>query len=147
MIAALAAYGGLFSAALVAATLLPAQSEALLVALLIAGKQNPYLLVLVATAGNTLGSLINWILGRGIERFKNKRWFPVSEKAMARAEAFYRRYGRWSLLLSWAPVIGDPLTLVAGMLRESLLPFLLIVGFAKMVRYIVLALVVFGWFH
>ncbi len=145
MMTGLASYIGLFSAALIAATLLPAQSEGLLVALIVAAKLNPWALVAVAAVGNTLGSLINWVLGRGIERFKDKRWFPVKPAAMARGEAFYQRYGKWSLLLSWAPVIGDPLTLVAGVLREPLVPFLLIVGFAKTVRYVVLALVTLGW--
>jgi membrane protein YqaA with SNARE-associated domain len=145
VIGTLAALGGLFTASLVAATLLPAQSEGVLVALIFAGKQNPWLLVGVATVGNTLGSLVNWILGRGIERFRDKRWFPVKASAMDRAERFYQRFGKWSLLLSWAPVIGDPLTLVAGVLREPLLPFLVIVGFAKAARYVVLALVTLGW--
>jgi len=142
---AMAAYVGLFSASLIAATLLPAQSETVLVALIIAGKQNVWALVAVASVGNTLGACVNWALGRGIERFRHKRWFPVGEKAMQRAEASYQRFGKWSLLLSWAPVIGDPLTLVAGVLREPFLPFVLIVAFGKTVRYVILALLTLGW--
>jgi membrane protein YqaA with SNARE-associated domain len=140
-----ASLAGLFTAALVAATLLPAQSETVLVALILTGKQNPWLLVAVASLGNTLGSLVNWFLGRGIERFRDKRWFPVKPQAMARAERFYQRFGKWSLLLSWMPVIGDPLTLVAGVLREPVIPFLVIVAVAKTARYIVLAVVTLGW--
>lgn len=96
----------------------------------------------MASLGNVLGSVANWVLGRGVARFRHRRWFPVSEPALTRAEGWYRRWGRWSLLLSWAPVIGDPLTLAAGMLREPLGPFLLLVGLAKTTRYIALALAV-----
>jgi membrane protein YqaA with SNARE-associated domain len=134
-----AALGLLFSSALVAATVLPMQSEAVLVGLLLAGQQQAWLLVLVATVGNVLGSLVNWWLGRGIDRFRDRRWFPAGPEAMQRAERWYRRHGRWSLLLSWVPVIGDPLTVVAGVLREPLPTFLLLVTLAKATRYIVLA--------
>ncbi|MFG1230379.1 YqaA family protein [Xanthobacter wiegelii] len=131
-------YLGLFLAALAAATILPMQSEALVAGLLLA--DYPLLPLLVAaSAGNVLGSVLNWILGRGIERFRGQRWFPVSEAALARAQRWYRRYGKWSLLLSWMPVIGDPLTVVAGVLREPFGTFLLIVAFAKIGRYAVLA--------
>lgn len=133
-------YVGLFATAFLAATLLPAQSEALLVALLLADHP-PWLLVLVATAGNVLGSTVNWWLGRGIERFRERRWFPVGPAALARAQRWYARVGKWSLLLSWVPVVGDPLTLVAGVMREPLAPFLLLVTLAKLGRYVALALV------
>ena len=133
-------YVGLFATALLAATLVPAQSEALLVALLMADHP-AWLLVLVATAGNVLGSTVNWWLGRGIERFRDRRWFPVGPAALARAQRWYARVGKWSLLLSWVPVVGDPLTLVAGVMREPLAPFLLLVTLAKLGRYVALALV------
>lgn len=134
---------GLFLAALIAATLLPAQSEAVLVALLLDGG-DPVLLVAVATAGNVLGSLVNWWLGLQVQRFQWRRWFPVSPARLERAQAWYRRSGRWSLLLSWAPVIGDPITLAAGVMREPLRVFLPLVFIAKGMRYIVLALVTLG---
>ncbi|WP_018184004.1 YqaA family protein [Kaistia granuli] len=140
----LAAYTGLFLAALAAATILPMQSEAVLVGLLLAD-YSPWLLLSVASAGNVLGSLINWFLGRGIARFRDQRWFPVSPAGLARAEGWYRRYGKWSLLLSWAPVIGDPLTVVAGVLREPLPMFLLLVTIAKVGRYLVLAAITLSW--
>lgn len=129
----------LFLSALAAATVLPMQSEAVLVALLLAGGQPPWLLVLVATVGNVLGSVVNWWLGRMIERHRDSRWFPASGPALDRAAAWYRRHGRWSLLLSWVPVVGDPLTVVAGVLREPLPSFLLLVTVAKAGRYLVLA--------
>lgn len=134
----IAVYAGLFLAALAAATILPMQSEAVLVGLLLAD-YSPALLVTVASVGNVLGSVINWLLGRGIERFRDRPWFPVSEARFDRAQCWYRRYGRWSLLLSWMPIIGDPLTVVAGVLREPLPVFLLLVAIAKIGRYVVLA--------
>ena len=137
----LAVYAGLFLAALMAATILPLQSEAALVALLVAGAQPAWLLVAVASFGNVLGSVINWLIGRGIERFRDRPWFPVKPAALDRAQGWYRRYGKWSLLLSWAPVVGDPLTVVAGLAREPLPVFLLLVTIAKLGRYVVLAAV------
>ena len=140
----LAVYGGLFMAAFTAATLLPAQSEILVVGLLLT--DHPLWLVLaVASVGNVLGSVVNWFLGRGIERLHTRRWFPVSPTALARAEGWYRHYGRWSLLLAWAPIIGDPLTIVAGVLRESFWVFLLLVSVAKTGRYLVLAAATLGF--
>lgn len=142
---ALAAYGGLFLAAFLAATILPAQSEAVLAGLLATGNHAPALLVLVAGIGNVLGSVVNWLLGRGIERFRGARWFPVSERHLDRAGNWYRRYGWWSLLLSWLPVIGDPLTVAAGIMREPFARFLIVVAIAKFGRYIVLAALVLHW--
>ncbi len=141
----LAAYAGLFAVAFIAATLLPAHSEVALVGLLVTGNYAPWLLVAVASAGNILGSLVNWMLGRGVERFRDRKWFPVSPEMLTKAQGWYHRYGRWSLLLSWAPVIGDPLTVVAGVLREPLWSFLLLVTIAKTARYAVLALVTLGF--
>ena len=140
----LAVYGGLFLAAFTAATLLPAQSEALVVGLLLTDYA-PWVVLAVASVGNVLGSAVNWFLGRGIELFRGRRWFPASPAALARAEGWYRRYGRWSLLLAWAPIIGDPLTVVAGVLRETFLVFLLLVSIAKIGRYLILAAATLGF--
>ncbi|AZO24681.1 DedA family protein [Mesorhizobium sp. M1E.F.Ca.ET.045.02.1.1] len=144
MLGDLAAFGGLFLAAFVAATILPLQSEAVLVGLLLAGTHSPAALVLVATIGNVLGSAVNWLLGCGIDRFRDRKWFPAKPAALDRAAARYHRYGRWSLLLSWAPVIGDPLTVMAGVLREPLWSFLAIVTIAKAGRYLALAAATLG---
>lgn len=135
---------GLFAVAFVAATILPAQSEAALVALLVLGEQSPVLLVIVATIGNVLGSVVNWLLGRWIEHYRDRHWFPVGEQALDRATGWYRRWGRWSLLLSWAPIGGDALTVAAGVLREPFWSFLLLVTIAKAGRYIVLAAITMG---
>ena len=138
----LTGYLGLFFAAFGAATLLPLQSEAVLVGLLLNGHYNLWLLLAVATLGNVLGSVVNWLLGRSVERFKARRWFPVNARQLDKARRRYARWGHWTLLLSWLPIIGDPLTLVAGVMREPLWRFLLLVGLAKSVRYMALAAVV-----
>jgi membrane protein YqaA with SNARE-associated domain len=138
-----AAYAGLFAAAFLAATLLPAQSEALVAGLLLAGYM-PWLVLAVASVGNVLGSALNWSLGRGIERFRDRRWFPANALALERAEGWYRRYGKWSLLLAWVPIIGDPLTLIAGVLREPFPIFLLLVTIGKVGRYLVIAAATLG---
>lgn len=131
-------YVGLFVTAFVAATILPMQSEAALVGLVLTDAYPVWTLIAVASLGNVLGSVANWLLGRGVERFRSRRWFPVKPAALDRAQNWYRRYGKWSLLLSWVPIIGDPLTVVAGVLREPFPIFLLLVTFAKVGRYAVL---------
>ena len=141
----LSAYPALFLSAFGAATLLPLQSEAVLVALLLAGQHPLWTVLLVATLGNVLGSWVNWLLGRSIEHYRERRWFPVSPARLQQAQDWYARYGRWSLLLSWMPVIGDPLTLVAGVMRERLWTFLIIVTLAKAGRYMVLAALTLAW--
>ena len=140
----LVAYASLFLSALVAATMLPMQSEAVLVGLLLADYSS-WLVITVASVGNILGSAINWLLGRGIERFRDRPWFPASHTGLERAQSWYRRYGKWSLLLSWAPIIGDPLTVIAGVLREPFWVFLLLVAVAKTGRYLVLAAITLNW--
>ncbi|MCB1333000.1 MAG: DedA family protein [Roseivivax sp.] len=130
----------LFATALLAATLIPAQSEAVLMALLLAKQHPVWLLLTVATAGNVLGSVVNWAIGRFLTRFSGRSWFPASPAALARAEAWYARWGRWSLLGSWLPIVGDPLTVIAGTLGEPLWRFLPVVTLAKGGRYVVLAL-------
>lgn len=136
---AMALYAGLFFLALVSATLIPGQSEAALVGLLVAG-HSPWWVLVIASVGNILGSVLNWLLGRGVERFRERRWFPVSPEKLAQYQHWYTKYGKWSLLLSWAPVIGDPLTIVAGIMRERFAVFFLLVSLAKTGRYLVLTI-------
>jgi len=143
----LAVYAGLFAVAFLAASILPLQSEAALAGLLLAGHQPVVTLIAIASIGNTLGAVLNWLLGRYIERFRRRRWFPLGDAALTRAQCWYHRYGRWSLLLSWAPIIGDPLTVAAGVLREPLWTFVPIVAFAKTARYLVLTSIALGWFN
>lgn len=132
---------GLFSAAFLAATLLPAQSELLLGAMAIKEVAPVLTLWAVASAGNLLGSCVNWAMGRFLLHYADRRWFPVKPAHLAKAQLWYGRFGRWSLLAAWVPIIGDPLTLVAGIMREPLWRFVVIVGLAKAARY---ALVLWG---
>jgi membrane protein YqaA with SNARE-associated domain len=129
---------GVFSAAFLSATLLAGVSEAAL--LLAAGQPDARLfpLFLAATAGNVLGAVVNFALGRFLLRFENSGWFPVSRANRQKAEALFGRYGRLVLLLSWLPVIGDPLTLAAGLLRTPFPVFLVYVTIGKAARYAVL---------
>ncbi|KQQ70104.1 YqaA family protein [Acinetobacter sp. Leaf130] len=135
----------LFISAFGAATLLPLQSEAVLVTLLLKGQYSALLLISIATLGNVLGSCVNWWLGLKIEQFKHRKWFPVSEKRLQQAQSFYHKYGFYSLLLSWTPIIGDPITLVAGLFKENFWRFLGIVIIAKAGRYLFIYWVVMGF--
>ena len=136
---------GLFVVALGAATILPLQSEWLVVALLVQGERPWQTIVLVASLGNILGSVVNWLIGRSLMNFRERRWFPASQMNLARAEDWYGRYGRGSLLLSWLPIIGDPLTVIAGVLREPLWSFVVLVGLAKIGRYLALTALTLSW--
>lgn len=130
------AYLLLFLSAFGAATLLPLQSEAVLLGLLIQEQHSVMALTAVASLGNILGSCVNWWLGLRIEQYNDKRWFPVSESKLQQAQQIYQKYGFWSLLLSWVPVIGDPITLIAGLMKENFARFLLMVSVAKIGRYL-----------
>lgn len=132
-------YLGLFASAFGAATLLPLQSEAVLVGLLLSNSYNLSGLLTAAIIGNVLGSVVNWWLGCNLLRWQHRPWFPVKTAALERASQSYQRYGHWSLLLSWLPIIGDPLTLIAGVMREPFWRFLLLVTLAKASRYAVVA--------
>lgn len=127
---------GLFAASLLAATLLPTSSEVLLAAMLASERFSTSALLLVAIAGNTLGAVINWLLGRYLLHFRERRWFPLSAAQLTRAEQQFQRYGLPCLLFAWLPVVGDPLTLIAGVLRVRFWPFLLLVATGKSLRYL-----------
>ncbi|WP_418593124.1 YqaA family protein [Ponticoccus sp. (in: a-proteobacteria)] len=133
-----AGLGGLFLAAFGAATLLPFQSEVVFAAMQAAGAAPLGWMLAVASIGNTLGSVVNYWMGRGAERLKHRRWFPASAGQMARAQDWYGRWGLWTLLLSWAP-LGDAITVVAGVMRTPFWTFLALVAVAKTGRYLVLA--------
>ncbi len=138
-------YLGLFGAAFLSATIFPFQSEAILFVMLMAEHYQVWLLVAAASLGNILGSCVNWLLGRFIARFEEKRWFPLSKDKVKQVEGWYHQYGRWSLPLSWVPIIGDPLTIIAGVLREPFPVFLALVAVAKTARYVAVAAVTLGW--
>ena len=138
MIEQAAALGGLFLAAFGAATVFPFQSEFVFVGLQVAGSASVAALVLSASLGNTLGALVNYVMGRGAERLRGTRWFPVHDAHLARAQRWYARWGVWTLLLSWAP-FGDAFTVIAGIMRTRLWVFLTLVAIAKTGRYVALA--------
>ena len=127
-------YFAIALSAFVAATLFPLGSEFAVGAASMAGA-DPWLTLLVASSANTLGSMVNWLLGRTIERFKDRAWFPLRAQQLEAAQRRFTRYGVWSLLLAWVPIIGDALTFVAGIMRVRLIVFVLLVGLGKTVRY------------
>lgn len=122
-----------------AATLLPFSSELVLAAQIKAGLAPAWTLLTVATIGNVAGSAFNWWLGLNARRFEGRRWFPFSPATIQAAGERFRRWGFWSLLFAWVPVVGDPLTFVAGVLRVPFVLFLPLVALGKGVRYAVLA--------
>ncbi len=125
----------LFGAAFLAATILPFSSEVVLFTLIRDGG-DPVVLVLIATLGNTLGGVVNWSLGRYLLHFQDRRWFYFQPAQIGRAQRWFQRYGFWSLLMAWAPVGGDALTLIAGIMKVRLVVFLLLVGIGKGLRYV-----------
>ncbi len=137
---ALLAYGlhGLFVLAFLAATVLPVASEGAVVALVLAGI-SPLACVAVATLGNTLGAVTTWGLGRWGSETLLTRVLGLKEADRVRARALFDRHGAWSLLLAWAPIIGDPLCAVAGLFGLRLSRFLPPVVLGKLGRYAVLA--------
>ncbi|ATI02071.1 MULTISPECIES: YqaA family protein [Cycloclasticus] len=126
---------GLFIAAFLAATVLPLSSEIVLNALLLSGL-SPTTLVITATIGNVLGSLTNYALGYWASLLVIKKWLRMSEADFVRAEQRFTKYGLFSLCFAWVPIIGDPLTVIAGVLRVHLLWFLILVTAGKLLRYI-----------
>ncbi|MND86489.1 DedA family protein [Lelliottia amnigena] len=133
----------LFASSFLSATLLPGNSEVVLVAMLLSGVSQPWLLVLIATMGNSLGGLTNVILGR---------FFPLRERSrwQEKAAGWLKRYGAATLLLSWMPVIGDLLCLLAGWMRISWGPVLFFLCLGKALRYVLVALATLQgmtWWH
>ncbi len=131
---------GLFVAAFLAATVLPLSSEFMLGAL-VANGVDPVLVVTVATVGNVLGSLTCYALGWWGSQSLLQRWMGVADKDLARARQHYAKYGRGCLLFAWLPVVGDPLTVVAGIMRTELWVFLLLVTVGKLGRYLLIVAV------
>ena len=142
----LAAYSSLFLSAFSAATLLPGSSEALLAGFVATEKGTLALLLAVATIGNVAGSAVNWALGRFFIQYRDRKWFLVSAQGYQRAVRWYERFGIWTLLLAWLPIIGDPLTVIAGALRTRFVLFLVLVTIGKFGRYLFIVAVTVSWF-
>ena len=122
------------------ATIIPFGSEAYFITLLSIGKYNNLLLLIFASLGNILGSIFNWLCGYYANYFIKKQWFPIKNTMIDKGNKIFNKYGKWSLLLSWVPFIGDPITFVAGTLRYPIVPFLILVSIGKVGRYLVIYL-------
>ena len=136
-------YLTLFLLSFLASTIVPLGSEWLLVAL-VAGGFDPVLCVAVATAGNTLGACTTYGIGLFGGPFLIGRILRISDEARQKAERLYARYGSWSLLLSWVPIVGDPLCLVGGLLRVRFGRFSILVLIGKLARYTIVSLIALG---
>ena len=130
-------YLTLFLVAFLAATILPLSSEVVLAGLSSTSGEKILLLV-VASFGNVLGSSFNWVLGKYARNLETKKWFPFSTNQLLKASFWFTKYGKWSLLFAWLPIIGDPLTFIAGVARLRFVPFLILVTIGKVSRYILI---------
>jgi membrane protein YqaA with SNARE-associated domain len=131
-------YLSLFVISFLAATILPFSSELTLAGLIATSNYDNLLLLIVASIGNTLGSVVNWALGFYSRNLTTKKWFPFKETQIERSSKWFSKFGKFSLLFAWVPIIGDPLTLVAGLLRVRFLDFLILVMIGKISRYLVI---------
>lgn len=132
----LAAHLTILGVSFLAATIIPGSSEVVLVAMVLERPTELMTLFLAATVGNTAGSAVNWALGRWFQRFAGRRWFPASQTQLDKAARWFNKYGIWSLLLAWLPIVGDALTVVAGALRVNIYVFVTLVAVGKAARYI-----------
>jgi membrane protein YqaA with SNARE-associated domain len=131
-------YLSLFIISFLAATILPFSSELTLAGLMATSSYDNLLLLAVASLGNILGSVVNWILGFYSRNLSTKKWFPFKDKQIEKSSKWFNKFGRWSLLFAWVPIIGDPLTLAAGLLRVKFIEFLILVTIGKVSRYLVI---------
>ena len=130
-------YLSLFAISFLAATILPFSSELTLAGLIATSDYDNLLLLIVASFGNILGSIVNWALGSYSRNLTTKKWFPFKETQIERSSKWFRKFGKWSLLFAWVPVLGDPLTLVAGILRVKFIDFIILVAIGKVSRYLI----------
>ena len=131
-------YLSLFIISFLAATILPFSSELTLAGLIAISSYDNLLLLIVASLGNVLGSAVNWILGFYSRNLSTKKWFPFKDEQIEKSSRWFNKFGRWSLLFAWVPIIGDPLTLAAGLLRVRFVEFLILVTIGKVSRYLVI---------
>jgi len=131
-------YLSLFSISFLAATILPFSSELTLAGLMTTSNYDNLLLLIVASLGNILGSVINWVLGFYSRNLSTKKWFPFKDEQIKKSSKWFKKFGKWSLLFAWVPIIGDPLTLAAGLLRIKFIEFLILVTIGKVSRYLVI---------
>ena len=130
-------YLSLFTISFLAATIIPFSSELTLAGLIATSNYDNLLLLILASSGNVLGSVVNWALGFYSRNLTTKKWFPFKETQIERSSQWFKKFGKWSLLFAWVPIIGDPLTLVAGLLRVRFLDFIILVAIGKVSRYVI----------
>jgi len=130
----------LFISAFISATLLPFGSEALLIYDIKEG-YNIYILLIVATIGNSLGSILNYFLGLKGEEFLIRKKL-LKESSILKTKNYFDKYGGFCILFSWLPIIGDPITFIAGVLKYNLKRFILLVVLAKFLRYLFITLII-----
>ena len=130
-------YLSLFAISFLAATILPFSSELTLAGLIATSDYDNLLLLIVASFGNVFGSVVNWVLGSYSRNLTTKKWFPFKETQIERSSKWFRKFGKWSLLFAWVPVLGDPLTFVAGILRVKFIDFIILVAIGKVSRYLI----------
>ena len=135
-------YLSLFTISFLAATILPFSSELMLASMLSIENYNRTLLITFSSLGNILGSVFNWVLGFYFINLQNKKWFPFKEKQISKSSLWFEKYGKWSLLFAWVPIIGDPLTFVAGTMKTKILTFIILVSFGKIARYLFISLLI-----
>ena len=131
-------YLSLFTISLLAATILPFSSELTLAGLIATSNYDDLLLLIIASLGNILGSVVNWALGFYSRNLTTKKWFPFKETQIERSSVWFRKFGKWSLLFAWFPIVGDPLTLVAGLLKVRFIEFVTLVTIGKFSRYFII---------
>ena len=131
-------YLSLFGISFLAATILPFSSELSLAGLISTSNFNNSLLLIAASLGNILGSVVNWFIGFYSRNFTSKKWFPFNELQITTSSKWFEKFGKWSLLFAWVPILGDPLTLVAGLLRVRFLDFIILVAIGKVSRYLII---------
>ncbi len=132
------AYVNLTIISFLAATILPFSSEIILSAMILSKEYQLILLLFFASLGNICGSIINWYLGKKILIFEKRKWFPTTSNQLIRSQKIFNKYGLWSILLAWVPIIGDPITVLAGILKVSFFKFIILVTLSKVSRYIFL---------
>ena len=134
-------YTSLFISSFLSSTLLPGHSELTLTTFIFLKKYSIIDLIIFASIGNILGSILNWCMGYYLTNLKNRKCFPINTSRLTRASSWFLKYGKWTLFFSWVPVIGDPLTIIAGVFRVPIYTFILIVSIAKIMRYFFVSLV------
>ena len=139
---AIEVYASLFISSFLSSTILPGHSEIILTAFIFLKKYPIIDLIFFASIGNILGSILNWCIGYFLTNLKDRKWFPINKSQLTRASSWFLKYGKWTLFLSWVPIIGDPLTIIAGIFRVPIYTFIFIVSLAKTMRYVFISLVV-----